>query len=143
MIAVRFEEGQLVRRGQLLVELDGAQARADLAAAQAALAESRSAYARSKDLFAQQALSQAQLEVIEATGRSLAEWQAIPGATGYRVELATDASFTTLWTSANTTATSLNVSGLGVYTVYRWRVRASNGYGDGNWSEVRTFTTRK
>lgn len=70
-------------------------------------------------------------------------WQPITGATGYRVELATDATFTTLWTSANTTATSLNVSGLGVYTVYRWRVRASNGYGDGNWSEVRTFTTRK
>lgn len=70
-------------------------------------------------------------------------WQPITGATGYRVELATDAAFTTLWTSANTSATSLNVSGLGVYTVYRWRVRASNGYGDGNWSEVRTFTTRK
>lgn len=67
VVAVRFEEGQLVRRGQLLVELDGAQARADLAAAQAALAESRSAYARSKDLFTQQALSQAQLETIEAT----------------------------------------------------------------------------
>jgi membrane fusion protein (multidrug efflux system) len=67
VIAVRFEEGQLVRRGQLLIEFDGAQARADLAAAEAALAESRSAYARSKDLFAQQALSQAQLETIEAT----------------------------------------------------------------------------
>lgn len=67
VVAVRFEEGQLVRRGQLLIEFDGAQARADLAAAQAALAESRSAYARSKDLFTQQALSQAQLETIEAT----------------------------------------------------------------------------
>ena len=67
VISVRFEEGQLVRRGQLLIEFDGAQARADLAAAQAALAESQSAYARSKDLFAQQALSQAQLETIEAT----------------------------------------------------------------------------
>ncbi len=67
VIAARFEEGQLVRRGDLLVELDGAQARADLAAAEAALAESRSAYARSQDLFAQQALSQAQLEQIEAT----------------------------------------------------------------------------
>jgi membrane fusion protein (multidrug efflux system) len=67
VVAVRFEEGQPVRRGQLLVELDGAQARAELAAAEAALAESRSAYARSKDLFTQQALSQAQLETIEAT----------------------------------------------------------------------------
>ncbi|MBX3703316.1 MAG: efflux RND transporter periplasmic adaptor subunit [Steroidobacteraceae bacterium] len=67
VISVRFEEGQLVRRGQLLVEFDGAQARADLAAAEAALAESRSAFARSKDLYTQQALSQAQLETIEAT----------------------------------------------------------------------------
>lgn len=67
VISVRFEEGQLVRRGDLLIELDGAQARADLAAAQAALAESKSAYARSRDLFAQAALSQAQLEQIEAT----------------------------------------------------------------------------
>ncbi len=67
VIAVRFDEGQLVRRGALLIELDGAQARADLAAAAAALAESKSAFARSRDLFAQQALSQAQLEQIEAT----------------------------------------------------------------------------
>ncbi|MGQ0429100.1 MAG: efflux RND transporter periplasmic adaptor subunit [Gammaproteobacteria bacterium] len=67
VVAVRFEEGQLVRRGQLLVEFDGAQARADLAVAQAALAESQSAFARSKDLFTRQALSQAQLETIEAT----------------------------------------------------------------------------
>ena len=67
VISVRFDEGQLVRRGALLIELDGAQARADLAAAEAALAESRSAFARSRDLFAQQALSQAQLEQIEAT----------------------------------------------------------------------------
>lgn len=70
VVAVRFVEGQLVRRGQLLVELDGAQARADLEAAHAALAESRSATARSRDLFAQQALSQAQLETIEATLRA-------------------------------------------------------------------------
>lgn len=67
VLAVRFDEGQWVRRGQVLVELDGAQDRADLAAAEAARAESRSAYARSRDLYAQQALSQSQLEQIEAT----------------------------------------------------------------------------
>ena len=67
VVAVRFDEGQWVRRGHVLVELDGAQDRADLAAAEAALAESRSAYARSRDLYAQQALSQSQLEQIEAT----------------------------------------------------------------------------
>ena len=67
VLAVRFGEGQWVRRGDVLVELDGAQDRADLAAAEAALAESRSAYARSRGLFTQQAVSQSQLEQIEAT----------------------------------------------------------------------------
>ena len=67
VLAVRFNEGQWVSRGHVLVELDGAQDRADLAAAEAALAESRSAYERSRGLFAQQAVSQSQLEQIEAT----------------------------------------------------------------------------
>jgi membrane fusion protein (multidrug efflux system) len=67
VIDVRFDEGQWVRRGAVLVELDGAQDRADLAAAEAALAESRSAYERGRGLFTQQALSQSQLEQIEAT----------------------------------------------------------------------------
>ena len=67
VIAVRFDEGQWVRRGELLIELDGAQDRADLAAAEAALAESRSAYERSRGLYTQQAVSQSQLEQIEAT----------------------------------------------------------------------------
>jgi membrane fusion protein (multidrug efflux system) len=67
IIAVRFEEGQWVQRGEVLVELDGAQDRADLAAAEAALAESRNAYERSRGLFAQQAVSQSQMEQIEAT----------------------------------------------------------------------------
>lgn len=65
--AVRFTEGQRVDRGEVLVELDGAQARADLVAAQAALKESESTFKRSRDLFARQALSESQLEQIEAT----------------------------------------------------------------------------
>jgi membrane fusion protein (multidrug efflux system) len=67
VVEVRFDEGQWVRRGAVLLELDGAQDRADLAAAEAALAESRSAYERSRGLFTQQAVSQSQLEQIEAT----------------------------------------------------------------------------
>jgi membrane fusion protein (multidrug efflux system) len=65
--AVRFQEGQQVRRGTVMVELDGAQARADLAVAEAALAESRSQYERSRELFASRALSQTQIEQLEAT----------------------------------------------------------------------------
>ena len=67
VITVGFDEGQWVRRGALLIELDGAQDRADLAAAEAALAESRNAYERSRGLYTQQAVSQSQLEQIEAT----------------------------------------------------------------------------
>jgi len=65
--AVRFEEGQQVARGAVLVELDSEQVRADLAAAEAALAESRSQFQRSRELYTTRILSDAQLEQIEAT----------------------------------------------------------------------------
>jgi membrane fusion protein (multidrug efflux system) len=65
--AIRFEEGQQVRRGQVLVELDGAETRAELDAAKAALSESRSQFRRAQELRATQALSQAELERLEAT----------------------------------------------------------------------------
>jgi membrane fusion protein (multidrug efflux system) len=68
--AIRFREGQPVRRGDVLVELDPAQAAADLAQAQAALVESKSQYQRSVELFGTKALSQAQLDQIEATLKS-------------------------------------------------------------------------
>jgi len=64
--AVRFAEGQQVPRGELLVELDGAQARAELAIAEAAVTESRSQYKRSRELYTTKALSEAQLDQIEA-----------------------------------------------------------------------------
>jgi membrane fusion protein (multidrug efflux system) len=65
--AVRFSEGQHVRRGQVLVELDGKEARADLAVAEAALTESRSQFNRSRELYTTRVLSESQLETIEAT----------------------------------------------------------------------------
>ena len=65
--AIRFREGQQVRRGATLVELDSVQAGADLAAARAALSETRSQYKRSEELYATQALSQSQLDQLEAT----------------------------------------------------------------------------
>jgi len=65
--AVRFTEGQQVRRGDLLVELDGDAARAELAIAEAALTESRSQYNRSRELYTTKVLSDAQLEQIEAS----------------------------------------------------------------------------
>jgi membrane fusion protein (multidrug efflux system) len=65
--AVRFAEGQQVRRGEILVELDSREARAELAIAEAALSESRSNFNRSRELYTTRALSEAQLEQIEAT----------------------------------------------------------------------------
>jgi membrane fusion protein (multidrug efflux system) len=65
--AIQFREGQQVRRGATLVQLDSVEAGADLAVARAALSETRSQYKRSQELYATQALSQSQLEQLEAT----------------------------------------------------------------------------
>lgn len=65
--AIRFKEGDRVRKGAVLVELDNAEERAALAEAEAALAESQNNFKRSRDLYTQQALSVSQLDLIEAT----------------------------------------------------------------------------
>ena len=65
--AIRFREGEEVERGTVLVEMDAAQARAAVAEAEAALARSRSQFERSRDLQSRQALSMADLELVEAT----------------------------------------------------------------------------
>jgi membrane fusion protein (multidrug efflux system) len=65
--AVRFRDGERVKRGQILVQLDDAQARADVAAAQAALTESESQYNRSRELLDTQALSKSSFDQLEAT----------------------------------------------------------------------------
>jgi membrane fusion protein (multidrug efflux system) len=65
--AIRFQEGEVVARGDILVEMDSSQVRANLAEAQAALARSKSQFDRSRDLQARQALSVADLEQVEAS----------------------------------------------------------------------------
>lgn len=65
--AVRFADGELVKAGQVLVELDSAQARADLAAATAALTESERQFERAQELLPTQALSKSQFDQIVAT----------------------------------------------------------------------------
>jgi membrane fusion protein (multidrug efflux system) len=64
--AIRFEEGEEVRQGDVLVEMDDAQAKAELAEAEAALVDSRGQYNRSRDLAARQAVSMADLDRVEA-----------------------------------------------------------------------------
>src|SRR5689334_6087868 len=65
--AVRFRDGERVRVGQMLVQLDDAQTRADVAAAQAAVTESESQYNRSRALLNTQALSKSSFDQLEAT----------------------------------------------------------------------------
>lgn len=67
VVAIHFKEGQQVEKGQLLVELDSTEARADLAAAEAAYRDSQSQYKRSQELYQTRALSEAQLDQLQAT----------------------------------------------------------------------------
>lgn len=63
---IHFEEGQLVDTGDLLVELENSEMRANLAVAEASLSESRSIYERSRSLINTQAISEANLEQLRA-----------------------------------------------------------------------------
>jgi membrane fusion protein (multidrug efflux system) len=65
--AVRFNDGQRVQKGQVLVEFDAAQARAELAEAEAASVESASQVKRSRELIDTRVISAAQFEQLEAT----------------------------------------------------------------------------
>jgi membrane fusion protein (multidrug efflux system) len=60
--AIRFEEGQQVEAGAVLVELDGTRARANLTAAKAALVESEAQLARAVSLREAQSLSQSEYD---------------------------------------------------------------------------------
>lgn len=82
--AIRFEEGQRVEAGQVLVELDDAEARADVAAARATLVDLENQERRNRDLFEKSSVSEAGLDqsvaqrdaaraVLEAAEARLAE----------------------------------------------------------------------
>ena len=81
--AVTFRDGERVKRGQVLVQLDDAQTRADVAAAQAAVTESQSQYDRSRELLNTQALSKSSFDQLVAT---LAANRARLGAAQARLE---------------------------------------------------------
>ncbi|MFQ5634277.1 MAG: efflux RND transporter periplasmic adaptor subunit [Gammaproteobacteria bacterium] len=63
---IHFEEGQRVAAGDLLVELDNAEIRADLARAEASLRQKRSQFKRSRTLGETRVVSDAELEQLEA-----------------------------------------------------------------------------
>ena len=64
--AIRFEEGQRVEAGQVLVELHDAEARADVAAARATLVDLENQERRNRDLFEKRTVSAAGLDQIVA-----------------------------------------------------------------------------
>jgi membrane fusion protein (multidrug efflux system) len=65
--AIHFREGQSVQRGQVLLELDADEARADLQVAEAAMSDSLGQVKRARELALTQALSAQQVEQLEST----------------------------------------------------------------------------
>lgn len=63
---IHFEEGQSVNAGDLLLELDNREIRAELATAQASLQQKRSQFRRSQQLSETRVVSEADLELLEA-----------------------------------------------------------------------------
>lgn len=81
---------------------------------------------------------------LEAGTGFTASWSAVAGATGYRLDVATDAGFSSLVTGFNNLAvagTSQAITGLAAGTTYYIRVRAENASGAGASSEMLTITT--
>jgi membrane fusion protein (multidrug efflux system) len=64
--SIHFTEGEQAKAGQILVTLDDAEMRADVAVARAELVESESRYARAEELFRSKLVSESELESIAA-----------------------------------------------------------------------------
>ncbi|MFV1979106.1 MAG: efflux RND transporter periplasmic adaptor subunit [Myxococcota bacterium] len=62
IVAIRFEDGERIEAGRVLVELQNAEARADVAIAKAALSESESQLRRAQQLFKTKAVSESELD---------------------------------------------------------------------------------
>ena len=71
------------------------------------------------------------------------EWNAVTGATGYVLQVSTDNTFATTVVNQSVTGTTYNVSGLSYNTVYYWRVKATDGTNESDWSSVWSFTTEQ
>jgi membrane fusion protein, multidrug efflux system len=65
--AIRFQEGQLVAAGEVLVELDNAEERANLAEAEATVIDSRAQFRRARELLDTRTVSESQVQQLEAT----------------------------------------------------------------------------
>ena len=71
-------------------------------------------------------------------------WDEADGADSYTIQLSTAGDFSsTVIDESGITATEFEAEALAWETTYFWRVRASNEAGDGEWSEVWSFTTEE
>lgn len=62
-------------------------------------------------------------------------------ATSYTLQISTNNSFSSfVYNQSGLTNTSQQVTGLNNSTVYYWRVRSENNYGNSNWSSIFSFT---
>lgn len=79
-----------------------------------------------------------------ATGLSTSvtfSWTADANATSYDVQIATDAAFTNITTTGNTTTNSYAVTGLANQTDYYWRIKPKNASCEGAYCDAFLFTT--
>jgi subtilisin-like proprotein convertase family protein len=88
------------------------------------------------------ALASPASNAIGVSTNAVLNWQAVPGAVDYAVEVASDVGFTDIVASAtNVSATTWTAVGLEGGAPHYWRVRASNTCGVGLVSSTRAFTT--
>ena len=69
-------------------------------------------------------------------------WDAISNASSYDIEIATDTQFNSIIVSENITTNSYTATSLSQSTTYYWRVKAKNSCGEGNFSQINSFTTQ-
>jgi hypothetical protein len=68
------------------------------------------------------------------------DWDDVPGATSYTIQISTNNMFTAFVVNASASTSSYTPSiNLPTYKVLDWRVRANAPNGPSDWSEVRTF----
>ncbi len=74
--------------------------------------------------------------------RPTLDWSDVTGATGYTVQVATDAAFTNIVLDEELTGSEYTFTApLDLKTEYFWRINAKDGTASSVWSETRSFTT--
>gem|GEM_PF-3151340 len=70
------------------------------------------------------------------------DWASVSDADNYHLEVSAESSFNTYdFNKNNLNSSSQEIADLNEGEEYYWRVRASNEYGDSNWSQTWSFTT--